>query len=65
MGFEQAAWDSDEAYLPIPKGANPYVGTLEPPVMLEETTLAEGEAHWTEPGPGETASPDDAAVSSG
>lgn len=60
-GFEQAAWDSDEDYLPIPKGANPYVGTLEPPVLLEDLDLAEGEAHWTELRVEETAPPDDAA----
>lgn len=46
-GFELAAEESAEAYLPMPHGALPYQGTLEPTVQFDEIELAEGEGHWT------------------
>lgn len=62
-GFEQAAFDSGEDYLTLPKGASPYQGVLEPPVQWDEVELAEGESHWTQLGQEAPALPEEPEAS--
>lgn len=63
VGFEQAAFDSDEDYLPLPKGANPYQGVLEPPMQWDEVELTDGESHWTQLGQEAPALPENPSAS--